>query len=277
MIDTVKGGNRMVDEELEGLAGPKVSHDEEKVFSDGLYDPWQRSRQSAVKRLFNRWETPFLLIGTSLIILIVIFLLFIPRGSGDTTRKFAHLEEKIGAIETQLNALEMKIAPVEEKLGKLEHKIGTSSSTGDIAARLDAQAASIERLTDRLANIDSSIAQRVDHAVKGVERSGKGKPIAEKKAEPTPKPAAASVKPNNSTPKAPAPPQKAATPAEKPNNTAVAQHKTTQHVVRPGETLYRISKQYKISVDALRQLNKLPENATISTGQKLTVPAEGGN
>jgi LysM repeat protein len=267
----------MVDEELEGLAGPKVSHDEEKVFSDGLYDPWHRGRQSVVKRLFNRWETPFLLIGTSLIILIVIFLLFIPRGSGDATRKFAHLEEKIGAIENQLNALEMKIAPVEEKLGKLEHKIGTSSSSGDIAARLDAQATSIDRLSDRLANIDSSITQRVEHAIKGAEKSGKGKTVAEKKAEPTPKPAAVPVKPKNPIAKAPAAPQKTPAPAEKPNNTPVAQHKTTQHVVRQGETLYRISKQYKISVEALRQLNKLPENATISSGQKLTVPAEGGN
>lgn len=44
--------------------------------------------------------------------------------------------------------------------------------------------------------------------------------------------------------------------------------KTNFHVVQPGETLYRVSVIYKVSVDKLKQINNLPDN-TISVGQKI--------
>ena len=43
------------------------------------------------------------------------------------------------------------------------------------------------------------------------------------------------------------------------------------HEVKKGETLYRISQQYGITVDELRRLNKLPPNQPIEIGQKLLV------
>jgi LysM repeat protein len=43
------------------------------------------------------------------------------------------------------------------------------------------------------------------------------------------------------------------------------------HKVERGETLYRISKRYGISVEELRQLNKLQEGQAIQTGQRLLV------
>jgi len=47
----------------------------------------------------------------------------------------------------------------------------------------------------------------------------------------------------------------------------------TIHVVKPGETLYRISRRYGVKVDVLRKWNKLPDDI-IEVGQKLIVSKE---
>jgi len=45
------------------------------------------------------------------------------------------------------------------------------------------------------------------------------------------------------------------------------------HVVKPGETLYRISRRYGVSVDKIKKWNKLPDEI-IEVGQKLIVGQE---
>lgn len=59
---------------------------------------------------------------------------------------------------------------------------------------------------------------------------------------------------------------------------AVAQSaKTSTHQVAKGETLYSISKQYHITVEAIQQANKaLGENFKLKIGQKLLIPAANG-
>lgn len=47
----------------------------------------------------------------------------------------------------------------------------------------------------------------------------------------------------------------------------------TVHIVKPGETLYRISLRYGITVDKIRKWNKLPDDI-IEVGQRLTVGQE---
>ena len=47
----------------------------------------------------------------------------------------------------------------------------------------------------------------------------------------------------------------------------------TVHVVKPGETLYRISRQHGVTVDKVRKWNKLPDDI-IEVGQKLIVGQE---
>ena len=56
--------------------------------------------------------------------------------------------------------------------------------------------------------------------------------------------------------------------------TAEKQTKTVYHEVLAGETLYRISLRYKITVDELRRLNKLPD-ATIYPKQRLLIRPAG--
>ena len=47
----------------------------------------------------------------------------------------------------------------------------------------------------------------------------------------------------------------------------------TVHVVKPGETLYRISRRYGIALDKVRKWNKLPDDI-IEVGQRLVVGQE---
>ncbi len=48
---------------------------------------------------------------------------------------------------------------------------------------------------------------------------------------------------------------------------------TTIHVVKPGETLFRISRRYGIEIEKLKKMNKLPDDI-IEVGQKLIVGTE---
>lgn len=57
-----------------------------------------------------------------------------------------------------------------------------------------------------------------------------------------------------------------------PKPTASAEKK--YHTVRKGETLYGISKKYRISVEELRKLNNLPKDPLLRIGQKLLVSPE---
>ncbi|HNT73848.1 MAG TPA: LysM peptidoglycan-binding domain-containing protein [Anaerolineae bacterium] len=65
-----------------------------------------------------------------------------------------------------------------------------------------------------------------------------------------------------------------------PQPTVAPQSLTTQsvageriHTVQSGETLYRLSKTYNVTVDAIKQRNNLP-NENIQVGQQLIIPAQ---
>ena len=74
---------------------------------------------------------------------------------------------------------------------------------------------------------------------------------------------------------APEPPKPAVSQTVKKEATP-PQPKPGYHVVSRGETLYRISKQYGISVDELRRLNNMDPNSLIHPGQELMVSPEAG-
>lgn len=63
---------------------------------------------------------------------------------------------------------------------------------------------------------------------------------------------------------------------EAPKEASIAQTEKGYHVVSRGETLYRISKKYGISLDDLRRLNNMDPNALIHPGQKLLVVQKKG-
>ena len=71
--------------------------------------------------------------------------------------------------------------------------------------------------------------------------------------------------------KGPQPAAQAATPPPVKKKAKAAPAKT--HVVKAGETLYQISRQYGLSVDQLKKINKMGNDVTIRPGQELTVSA----
>lgn len=54
--------------------------------------------------------------------------------------------------------------------------------------------------------------------------------------------------------------------------TSVALAEDTVHIVQPGETLYRISVRYGVSMDILAQANNISNRERILVGQRLTIP-----
>jgi LysM repeat protein len=67
------------------------------------------------------------------------------------------------------------------------------------------------------------------------------------------------------------PPPKPKTPPAAPKKKAPVKAKTQQHTVQKGDTLYKISRKYGMSVDGLRKLNGIGPDSKIYPGQKLKV------
>lgn len=260
----------MVEDEFDESPGPKVGNGDEKASADGVYDPWRRGKPSFFQKILNRSETPFILLGAGLLIFILIFFLFVPRsGEEDVARKASLLEKRISPLED-------KLARLEEKLAKLQ------TPAVDPTGKPEKQAA-CERAIDRFESVEASLTMRVEKMAQELERfkaeiaHSDKKPLANTKAgiapairsEKKPETASKTVTPTAPAEKKPETASKAAV------SSAVAPAKPGLHEVRAGETLYRISKQYNLSVDELKRLNKLPDNASISTGQKLIVSGSG--
>ena len=139
------------------------------------------------------------------------------------------------AEKAQLLALESRLEQLEGRLGSMEGE-GTLSQTGGSGNQLIL-------LTERLDQLEANMTARINDMVKELNAL-------------PPKPAPDSV-------------QKAAAPKQAP--AAKKETKAKMHTVKQGDTLYRISRRYNLSVDQLREYNKLGAKAAIYPGQQLQV------
>lgn len=69
------------------------------------------------------------------------------------------------------------------------------------------------------------------------------------------------------------PEEQVAPPVQSESLTIPSRGSPSVHIVKPGETLYRISRKYGVRVEMLRKWNKLPDDI-IEVGQKLIVSQE---
>jgi len=139
------------------------------------------------------------------------------------------------AEKTQLLAMQSRLEQLESRLGSLEGEGGLSSAGGP--------GNQLILLTERLDQLEANMTARIANMANQMQ---------------------------------PAPPQTAPAAAQetKTSPAAIADQKETTvkvHTVQKGETLYRISRQYNLSVEQLRRYNKLDANASIYPGQKLNV------
>ena len=139
------------------------------------------------------------------------------------------------AEKVQFLALESRLEQLENRLGSIEGEGGLSQAAG--------QGNQLILLTERLDQLEANMTARINSMANQL-NAAPAKPVAE-----------ATTK------------TEAAVPAPSLKNEA----KATIHTVKQGETLYRISRRYNLSVEQLRQFNQLDQQASIYPGQKLKV------
>jgi LysM repeat protein len=139
------------------------------------------------------------------------------------------------AEKTQLLALESRLEQLEGRLGSLEGEGGLSSAGGS--------GNQLILLTERLDQLEANMTARIANMANQIQSP--------------PPPSAPAAAAEAKTPTAPLADQK--------------ETKAKIHTVQKGETLYRIGRQYNLSVEQLRQYNKLDAKASIYPGQKLNV------
>ncbi|MGD8882065.1 MAG: LysM peptidoglycan-binding domain-containing protein [Desulfobacterales bacterium] len=139
------------------------------------------------------------------------------------------------AEKAQLLALESRLEQLEGRLGSLEGE-GALSQTGGSGNPLIL-------LTERLDQLEANMTARMNSMLKEL----------------------------NSPPLSPA--SKAVQKTEAAETTPAVKKELPDktHTVKQGDTLYRISRRYNLSVEQLRQYNKLDPKASIYPGQKLKI------
>ena len=139
------------------------------------------------------------------------------------------------AEKVQLLALESRLEQMEGRLGSIEGEGGLSQTAG--------QGNQLILLTERLDQLEANMTARINSLANQLD-TAPAKPVAE----------AATKK-------------EAAVPAQAPKKETEAKI----HTVKKGETLYRISRRYNLSIEQLRQYNQLDQKASIYPGQKLKI------
>jgi LysM repeat protein len=136
-----------------------------------------------------------------------------------------------------------KIASFENRLKKLEERVVSFQGTDDKVTQALEQAQALEQFKERFDQLEASMTLRMDHVVKGMNNLQKKiVQVRTKKTE-----------------------------VVKPAKVAKKTTKKRYYTVRRGDTLYKISRRYGLTVKKIRILNKLSDKAVIHPGQKLLV------
>ena len=138
-----------------------------------------------------------------------------------------------------------QLASYDQRLNKLEERLDKFAAIDEKVTRIWEQAKSFEKFKGRFDRTEASMSLRMDHLTMSLETLQKQLAQAQ---EPT---------------AIPVPPAK----IDAPNT----QKQTQYHEVRAKDTLYSISKRYKLKVDQLLKMNQLKPGSVIQPGQKLIV------
>lgn len=118
--------------------------------------------------------------------------------------------------------------------------------------QLEENVKDMELLVNRIDALEDSLRTRLEDVGKKTDTLKKNEPVASR-------PARKSIPVKT--------PKRTNIPVKTPKKTKKPQY----HQVNPGETLYSISRRYRLSVDELRRINKLAPGASIHPGQKLRI------
>ena len=168
------------------------------------------------------------------------------------------MSEKYEAEKARSLNFQRLLAQEEKRTGELDAELKrVKVQAGELEARNREMTAQVQAVREQLASIqEEAAAARENEAMRA---KGGSKKKAKPKAKPEPVAAAPEAAATESVP--------APVPAPAP---AAAEGAPSVHVVQPGETVYRISRQYGVSVQQIRKWNNL-KNDMIEVGQQVVV------
>jgi LysM repeat protein len=206
---------------------------QEEYFDEEEYSPWAEGKSQNKDKKLMKPPALFILLAIAVVALIAVLLMLLLNSNGDPI------------AQQKLDALEGRIMALEERLDKYE-------AIDEKVTRIWEQAKSFEKFKDRFDRSEASMSLRMDHLTMSLEAMQKQLTASQKRA--------ASPPAGSSSEKL------TASPKPKPKT------KIKYHLVKAGETLYSISKQYGLKVEELLKLNRMKSGSVIVTGQKLIVP-----
>ena len=136
---------------------------------------------------------------------------------------------------------------IESRIQQLEQKLATIGVMDQTIEQLGRQEQDLDRLVKKADRFELTVTTQIDQIIK--ELGALHQKISKISANPAPQPGTAG--------------EKLPVASKKPKSA------TQFHHVQTGDTLYRISRRYGLSVDQLRSYNNLAADASIYPGQKL--------
>lgn len=177
------------------------------------------------------------------------------------------LTEKYEAEKARSLNFQRLLAQEEKRTGELDNEVKrTKRELVEYETRNRELTAQVQAVREQMARVQEESEAIKEAAL--LERKAKGD--MKRAAPPAAKAPAAEPSPSISELLGTSPPAQSEPPPPAMEPQFDAKGPSTMHVVKPGETLYRISKRYGVKVDLLRKWNKLPDDI-IEVGQKLIV------
>jgi LysM repeat protein len=183
--------------------------------------------------LGEKSKLPFIIIGGGIICLIILFFVLNPRPPQNKYPDIRPIETRLGQLEDRLNRLEA----LKDQMKKTEDQVRVLSESQALHQDL---AKTVQINSETLADIQKKMT-----ALESGEKKVKK---------------AASAAPTSPSPK-----------VKDAQNIGPQDKEALYHTVQKGETLYRISKKYGISMQKLQEMNNIDAKTTILAGQKLVV------
>lgn len=208
---------------------------EDEMYKENAFSGWQKNKRLGL--FADLLSSPFVWGGTAVVILILMLMIFWPDSNGKASI------DKLDNITQRLDMLENRLFIVETNIQNISVQ--------------QPQEQNLESFQNRVEQLEAFVKHKTDQFTSELEKAQKKISSLESK----PSTTVISSKPASAPKAAPAAKPAAA------KKTDAAKY----HVVKQGETLYRISINYGISVDELLELNNMSKGAVIHPGQKIMV------
>jgi LysM repeat protein len=209
---------------------------EDEMYKENAFSGWQKNNRLGL--FADVISSPFVWGGTAVVVLIFMFMIFWPDSDSKASI------DKLDNLAQRLDMLENRIFIVETNLQNISIQQPQEQNMESFQNRIEQLEAFVKHKTDQF----TSELEKAQKKISTLESKPSSSVVASKPSS-TPKPVSAAAKP-----------------------AAVKKADTSQyHIVKKGETLYRISVNYGISVDKLLELNSMTKDSVIQPGQKILV------